>query len=131
MIRMEKVNHIAQTVVTSKLMEEFIKSNPGLRSRFNKYLYFEDYTAGEEIEILKNNCRKQEYTMTEDALKVAVEFFEDRCRKKPASYANARDVRNYLEQAISNQANRLIKEKEVTREMLTTIEAEDVKGITL
>ena len=115
----------------TKLMEEFLASNPGLRSRFNKFLYFEDYTAEEEIEILKNNCRKQEYKMTEEALEEATRFFTSRCENKPESYANARDVRNYLEQAISNQANRLMNEKEVTKEMLATIEKEDVAGISL
>lgn len=115
----------------TKLMEEFLDSNPGLRSRFNKFLYFEDYTAEEEIEILKNNCKKQEYKMTDQALAEATRFFTDRCEKKPESYANARDVRNYLELAISNQANRLMKQKKVTKEMLATLEKEDLEGIVL
>lgn len=115
----------------TKLMEEFLDSNPGLRSRFNKFLYFEDYTAQEEIEILKSNCKKQEYRMTDQALEEATRFFTERCEKKPESYANARDVRNYLELAISNQANRLMKQKEVTKDMLATLEKEDVEGIVL
>ena len=113
------------------LMEEFLKSNPGLRSRFNKFLYFEDYTAEEEIEILKGNCKKQEYKLTPAALETATHFFEKRCAEKPDSYANARDVRNYLEIAIANQAIRLMKHKKVTKTMLATIEKEDVEGITL
>ena len=115
----------------TQLMEDFINSNPGLRSRFNKYLYFEDYTAEEEIEILKNNCRRQEYVLTPEALETATRFFEKRCADKPASYANARDVRNYLELAISNQANRLMNYKKLTKTMLATLEKEDVEGIEL
>lgn len=115
----------------TKLMEEFLSSNPGLRSRFNKFLYFEDYTAEEEVEILKNNCKKQEYKLTPEALEIVTEFFEKRCAEKPESYANARDVRNYLELAIANQANRLMKYKKLTKTMLATLEKEDVEGITL
>lgn len=53
----------------TELMEEFLDSNPGLRSRFNKFINFEDYTAEEEVEILINNCKKQEYMLSRDALK--------------------------------------------------------------
>lgn len=115
----------------TKLMEEFLSSNPGLRSRFNKFLYFEDYTAEEEIEILKDNCKRQEYKLTPEALEIASRFFEKRCAEKPESYANARDVRNYLELAISNQAIRLMSHKKLTKTMLATLQKEDVENIKL
>jgi len=118
----------------TELMEEFLESNPGLRSRFNKFLMFEDYTAEEEIEILLNNCKRQEYMLSRDALEVATKFFEDRVANKPASYANARDVRNYLEKAISNQATRIVNIKDIDKmdkNILAIIEKEDVEGITL
>ncbi len=113
------------------LMQEFLDSNPGLRSRFNRFLYFEDYTAEEEIEILKSQCRNQEYTLSEGALEEAKSFFEERCANKPANYANARDVRNYLEKAMVNQAVRVMKNREVSKEMLAVLEREDLEGITL
>ena len=92
----------------TELMEEFLDSNPGLRSRFNKFINFEDYTAEEEVEILINNCKKQEYMLSRDALEEARRFFTERVANKPEGYANARDVRNYLEKAISNQASRIV-----------------------
>lgn len=113
------------------LMQEFLDTNPGLRSRFNKFLYFEDYTAEEEIEILKNQCRNQEYVLSEAAIEVATEFFTERCANKPANYANARDVRNYLEKAMVNQAVRVLKHPDVSKEMLATLEKEDLESITL
>ncbi|MCQ2500500.1 MAG: AAA family ATPase [Lachnospiraceae bacterium] len=113
------------------LMQEFLDSNPGLRSRFNRFLYFEDYTAEEEIEILKGQCRKQEYTLSEGALEEARSFFSERCSNKPANYANARDVRNYLEKAMVNQAVRVLKNPKISKEMLATLEREDLVGITL
>lgn len=113
------------------LMEEFLDSNPGLRSRFNKFIVFEDYSAEEELEILKSMCSKQEYMLSKDGMEEARRFFEDRCANKTESYANARDVRNYLEKAISNQASRIVNLKDVDKNILAILEKEDLEGIKL
>ncbi len=113
------------------LMQEFLDSNPGLRSRFNKFIYFEDYTAEEEYEILLSMCAKQDYKLSEDAKIAAKSYFEKLCGDKPESYANARDVRNYLERAISNQATRLVKQGNIhqaDKELLSVLEREDLEG---
>lgn len=108
------------------LMEEFLNSNPGLRSRFNKYIFFEDYTPEQEVAILESMAGKQEYQLESKARKEAVRFFTERVNSKPASYANARDARNYLEKAISNQADRIIQIQELDDETIKTILAEDL-----
>ena len=116
------------------LMKEFLDSNPGLRSRFNKIIVFEDYTAEEEMAILRQMCRKQDYTLSKEAESAAAEFFRARCENKPPSFANGRDVRNYLEKAITNQAGRIVAlqgKKKVSKVMLSRIELEDVQEITL
>lgn len=115
----------------TNLMEEFLDSNPGLRSRFNKFINFEDYTAEEEFEILVSMCKKQEYMLSRDGAEEAKRFFRDRCENKNETYANARDVRNYLEKAISNQAGRIVKLKDVDKNILAILEKEDLEGITL
>lgn len=115
----------------TELMEEFLDSNLGLRSRFNKFINFEDYTAEEEVEILINNCKKQEYMLSRDALEEARRFFTERVANKPEGYANARDVRNYLEKAISNQATRIVGLKDVDKNILAMLEKEDLVGIEL
>ena len=115
----------------TELMEEFLDSNPGLRSRFNKFINFEDYTAEEEVEILINNCKKQEYMLSRDALEEARRFFTERVANKTEGYANARDVRNYLEKAISNQATRIVGLKDVDKNILAMLEKEDLVGIEL
>jgi AAA+ superfamily predicted ATPase len=113
------------------LMEKFLNSNPGLRSRFNKFITFEDYSAEEEVEILKSMCKKQEYMLSKDGLEEARRFFEERCANKTETYANARDVRNYLEKAISNQASRIVNMKDVDKNVLAILEKEDLEGIKL
>ena len=122
----------------TELMVEFVNSNPGLKSRFSKVIEFEDYTAEEEIEILISMCKKQDYQLSADALKTAKAFFEDRIANKDDSFANARDVRNYLEMGIINQASRIVNDEsfkgtdEAKREvLLKTIEGQDFENIKL
>lgn len=109
----------------------FLDSNPGLRSRFNKYLYFEDYTAAELVEILEGMCVKADYLLSEDARNCAREFFDRRVQKKTENFANARDVRNYFEKAIANQAGRIVVMKTVDETMLRLLSLEDVQSIQL
>ncbi|MCM1466773.1 MAG: AAA family ATPase [Alistipes sp.] len=108
------------------LMEEFLNSNPGLRSRFNKYILFEDYTPEQEVSILESMAKKQEYELDEEARKEAVAFFTERIDAQLACYANARDARNYLEKAIANQADRIVKLKELDDVTIRTLLREDL-----
>lgn len=90
------------------LMEEFLSSNPGLRSRFNKYIFFEDYKPEEMLAILDSMCKHNEYTMSNEAREYAATYFKDRISKQLPDFANGRDVRNFLEKAMANQASRII-----------------------
>ncbi len=112
-------------------MEQFLNSNPGLKSRFNKYLHFEDYTPEELIGILKLNAKKADLVLSEDAEKFATEFFTKRCKNRPENYANGRDVRNFFEKALINQANRLALLDSIDDEQLTTLEVSDLNTILL
>lgn len=112
-------------------MEEFLNSNPGLRSRFNKYLFFDDYTPEELIGILKLNAKKSDLKLSDEAEKFAMDFFTKRCENRPANYANGRDVRNFFEKALLNQANRLALHDKIEDEQLTTLEVEDFNTIIL
>ena len=69
--------------------------------------------------------------MSEEAVAVAAEFFRQRIENKPDNYANARDVRNCMEKAISKQASRIVNQKNPDKDTLCTLEKEDFEGIVL
>lgn len=108
------------------LMEQFLDSNPGLRSRFNKFMKFEDYTAEQLLEIIKSMAAKQDYVLSEGARVAALEYYRKVTADKPENFGNARDARNFLEKAISNQAGRIVGIKDIDKETIMTIEAEDL-----
>ena len=113
------------------LMEEFLASNPGLKSRFNKFIEFKDYTADELTDIFELRCRSYKLKIESEALECARTFFTERCKNKPESFANARDARNYFERVISRQADRLAPIESPTDDQLMTITVEDVVGVIL
>lgn len=88
-------------------MQKFINSNPGLKSRFNKYINFPDYSAEELIQIFEKMCREYQFELTEDARKIMTKKIYYMESNKDKNFANARDVRNMFEEVITNQASRL------------------------
>ena len=103
-------------------MEKFINSNPGLKSRFNKYIEFPDYTVDELEKIFYMNCKKYDYTVEEDAKLHIREMITARKLARQENFANAREVRNLFEEIITNQARRVAK--------LETPSSEDMMMIT-
>ena len=90
-------------------MKTFIESNPGLASRFNRYIEFPDYTESELLEIFKRLAEKQKLVLSsefENALKM---LFRHVIAKGASSFGNGRGVRNLYEKTLINQANRLAK----------------------
>lgn len=111
------------------LMNEFLNTNPGLRSRFNKYINFEDYQPAELSAIFLSLCNQSGYVINEECSEYIEKYFEKRYLTRNTNFANGRDVRNFFEIAIVNQANRLIKDPDITDEELSTIELSDVVDI--
>jgi AAA+ superfamily predicted ATPase len=111
------------------LMDAFLESNPGLRSRFSNFIRFDDYTAEELMEILQKNLAEQEYRLSQAAKEKAYEMLKERVAHKPDNFANARDVRNFMEHAISNQASRIVEmeDADADKSILETIEPEDLQ----
>lgn len=110
-----------------KLMEKFISSNPGLRSRFSKKIYFPDYTPEELLDILQFMAKKNAFTISEPALDFAYEVLEKRYNTRTEDFANAREVRNIFESAVVSQADRLYGKENITDEELCRLEVDDFK----
>lgn len=108
-----------------ELMEKFIHSNPGLESRFNRYLHFDDYTLDEMLEIFKMQCKKGCYTLCPDAETDVREFIDDE-NVNGITFGNARGVRNIFEQILTEQANRLAAMEAITKDDLMRITRADV-----
>ena len=108
-----------------ELMERFINSNPGLKSRFNKYIEFDDYNENELVQIFCSMCRKHGYVVTDDALSKVQEKIKCMLKNKDENFANARDIRNLFEVIITNQANRAI-DMDLEGDEFITISSDDI-----
>lgn len=91
------------------LMKDFLSSNPGLESRFNTFIHFEDYSSNELMKIIESIALKNDYIIDEECKKYLEKNFELVYSKKDDDFANARYVRNLFENAIKNQASRISK----------------------
>ena len=113
------------------LMNEFLDSNPGLRSRFNKFINFADYNSKELLGIFEKLCTDSGYTATDECLGYVNRYFMRRYLNRTEHFANGRDVRNFFEMAIVNQANRLSTVNDISDEALSELELEDVQNIVI
>lgn len=109
-------------------MQRFMDSNPGLQSRFNRYIDFPDYSAQELTDIFKMYLKKNEYTMNEEAENYVKSLFEETIAKKDRNFGNARFARNMFEKSIQQQANRLSGQNNLSSEQLSELTIEDLKA---
>ena len=108
------------------LMTDFIHSNPGLESRFNKYFHFEDYNGEQLAEIFRSQCKRNGYTLDAETDKAAAEAFQLMYEQRDENFGNARDVRNIFETAVARQANRVAVLDNPTKEDLMAFTIEDL-----
>ena len=108
------------------LMQGFLDSNPGLRSRFPFVVEFPDYTGEELTQIFKIFCKENDIKPTKTVLEAVERYFEAEAAKKNRTYGNARAVRNFFEKMIMNQANRLIADNTLDRNDLCKFVMNDI-----
>ena len=107
-------------------MENFINSNPGLKSRFNKYIEFPDYTIDELMGIFDMNCKKYDYEAEDDVKAQIRAMIVQRKMAELENFANAREVRNLFEEIITNQARRVARLEKPTKDDMKKILLEDL-----
>jgi len=114
----------------SELMEEFIGSNPGLQSRFNKYIDFPDYSTEELMMIFGKFVAQNQYLLTLEAQQEVRKILEREQKESGGKSANARLVRNVFEIALEHQANRVAPMTTLPNDDdLQKITVEDIVGI--
>jgi len=108
-------------------MQQLLRSNPGLSSRFQRTFTFPDFSAVELLKIFGRMCKENHYRLTAEAKKKLFASFQYRIKCKDQHFGNGRLARNVFERAIRRQASRLVDVAPITRSLLTTLEAEDIE----
>ncbi len=108
------------------LMQNFIDSNPGLRSRFKNYIQFTDYTGKELYNIFLGMCNKSQYSVTSEAREALLAYFNDLYAKRDKNFGNGRDVRNVFENVITRQSKRVAKLINPSDDEITKIDLLDL-----
>ncbi len=108
-------------------METFIQSNPGLKSRFNKFIEFPDYTEDELMQIFDLDCAKYQYVSDPETREQVRTMILQQKSETPENFANARAVRNLFETIITNQARRIALLEKPTVEQMQQITPEDLQ----
>ena len=107
-------------------METFLESNPGLRSRFTRFIDFPDYTPDELTLIFERMATDEGYTLGEGALDSAKVILGREHAERGDNFGNARLVRNLFEHSLTAQANRLVGGTP-SRDELCTLVAGDIE----
>ena len=110
-------------------MEQFLKANSGLVSRFNKFIDFPDYTIEELMEILDSMAEHSGVHLEENARKRLKEDIKNMPKQQAKQFGNARGIRNTFETIMVNQANRVVLLENLTKEELSLITEKDVEGV--
>ena len=107
-------------------MQKMLRSNPGLSSRFQRTYRFADYSAKDLLRIYYVFCQKYHYRLPKPTRRKLLDGFDEQIRKKDEHFGNGRLARNVFEQSIRNMSSRVVNVAPLTREVLTTIQPEDV-----
>jgi SpoVK/Ycf46/Vps4 family AAA+-type ATPase len=109
-----------------KDMEKFIKSNPGLQSRFKNFIKFEDYNPTELLNIFRKFCADFDYKLDIELVRFLSAYFNNLYANRDENFGNGRDVRNFFEDMITKQSNRVVKIEDLTKDQLMTFTIDDV-----
>ncbi len=114
----------------SEKMNEFLNSNPGLRSRFNKFISFPDYPPQELVLIFERLAKASNYRLTPSARDEVERQLASLYSQRSSSFGNAREVRNFFENVMTNHADRIASRTNPSEEELALIESRDIPSVT-
>jgi Holliday junction resolvasome RuvABC ATP-dependent DNA helicase subunit len=107
-------------------MKRFLNGNPGLQSRFTRYTVFDDYTPSQLVQIFRLFCKEKDYYLTSRAEEKLLGLFSAAFETRERTFGNARLARNLFEEAIKNLANRIVKLPSADKDVLMTIQENDI-----
>ncbi len=107
-------------------MERFLEANPGIKSRFSRYFFFEHYRPADLFLIFEKFCKEGHYILTESAKSRLQEVIEKAYANRDRTFGNARFARNLFEKMLEQQANRIAAVEPLTEEILNTLTADDI-----
>jgi hypothetical protein len=110
-------------------MAGFLNSNPGIRSRFTRFMNFQDYSPEELSRIFAGFCKDGGFTLSDGASAKAREIFEEQFIQRDETFGNARFARNLFEQCLVRHARRITKAEDISDGMLTMLEEDDVEWV--
>ena len=108
------------------LMEKFINSNPGLKSRFKTFIKFDDYVPDELYKIFMGYCKSEEYTVEASAQKMLMKLITNIYNNRSEDFGNGREVRNLFEKIVTKQSKRVASIACPTKNDLMEIKMEDL-----
>ncbi|MGR0185542.1 AAA family ATPase [Azospirillum aestuarii] len=110
-------------------MGAFIESNPGLKSRFSRYIEFPDYDVDEMLSIADRMAAQHHFVIEDRARSEIGRALRDRLLRDQHQFGNARGVRNLFESILGAQANRIVTIHTPTRDDLMTVTLDDVLSV--
>ena len=113
-----------------ELMDKFLKSNPGLPSRFMRKIHFDDYNPEELLAIYEKLCKDNQYRLSPTAEEKLSTYFTEMYANREEHFGNGREVRKYFEETVKKQSPRINAAKAAKRhlsdEEIMTILPEDL-----
>jgi hypothetical protein len=110
-------------------MKEFVNSNPGLKSRFNRFYYFDHYTPAELLRIFDLFMKNASFTLTGPARRGILNILSEFYGRRDRSFGNGRFVRNLFERMIERQANRIASISQLTDAILCSLTKADIPSL--
>ncbi|MEK5232198.1 AAA family ATPase [Lysinibacillus sp. FSL K6-0232] len=110
----------------TELIEEFLQSNPGFKSRFNHFVQFDNFSTDELYDIFAMLCQGNDYQFGDAfAQHMKAQLHQIPIEDIP-NFSNGRYIRNLFEKLVTIQSNRLIQQPKLTKEQLMTFEEQDI-----